>query len=609
MPEPSPAPPRRDAAARIAIPAALLLAVFLAYFRVGGHPFVLLDDEAYLTDNPVVKQGLSADGIRWAFTTFHAGNWHPLAWLSHMADVSLFGMDPGAHHLVNVLLHGLDAVLLFRFLFLSTGSRWRSAAVAALFALHPLHVESVAWASERKDLLCAFFSFLALLAWRRYAERPAAAPYLFALLSCAAALLSKPMAVTMPFVLLLADFWPLGRMVPTAGDGGGRRRFVRLAAEKAPFLALAAASSIVTLAAQGSWGFVSESVPFPLRAANALNSWAGYLLKAAWPHPLSVHYPHAGEWAGGLPAWRFAACAAGLLAATGLSLRRFRDRPHLAAGWLWYLGTLVPVIGLVQVGTQGMADRYTYFPLVGIFVMAAWSIPEPREGRGRAILGAGAAALLAVLAILSYRQAGAWGSSERLFRNALEADPSNAFALDGLGTVRSREGRTEEAEALFRQAIRLAPGSLQPHSNLSTVLLREGRTAEAVSEAEAALRISPGYPAARLNLASALSSGGREAEALPQYEAVVRSTPGSAAARIGLGACLAALGRSAEAEAEFREAARIDPSNPQPRNNLAVLLLQAGKSGEAAALFRDVLRDHPGNGFATQRLLELEGKR
>lgn len=597
----------RNAAFRFLVPAFLLAALFAVYFPVLGHPFLLLDDEAYLTANPIVRQGLTLRGTAWAFSTFHAGNWHPLTWISHMADVSLFGMAPGAHHAVNVLFHAANTLLLFGFLARSTGDRMRSAFVAALFAVHPLHVESVAWVAERKDLLCAFFFFLALHAYRRHAAQPSAMRAIPVAILHALSLMAKPMTLTLPFVLLLLDFWPLERT--GAGTDGATRRghsAVRLLAEKIPLFALSAASAVLTIAAQGSWGFTNQGIPIAQRVSNALLSYVGYLAKTAWPAGLSVYYPHPAA-AGGIPLWQSAAAAAVLAAISFLALRRPRTRPSPAVGWLWYLVMLVPVIGLVQAGSQAMADRYTYLPLVGIFILVAWGIPADllNSGIARRMIPAAGAASVVAFSLLSVQQVAAWKSDETLFRKALEANPRNHFAIDGLGTLRSKEGRFREAENLFREAIRISPGAQMPRTNLAAVLIRQGRLDEGLAEAQAALEISPGLPFARMTFASALYESGRLAEAVPHFEAAILGNPANLEARLALGACLAGLGRVKEAELRFLEVLRYDPANAHAFNNLGVLLEQAGRPVEAAERFRQALRADPGNGFALRRLEEL----
>ncbi|HSN92229.1 MAG TPA: glycosyltransferase family 39 protein, partial [Anaeromyxobacteraceae bacterium] len=367
---PSRWPPGR---ARLLGALALAAGTLLLYAPVAGFEFVHLDDNRYVIDNPRVRGGISWDGVLWAFTTLHASNWHPLTWLSHMLDVELFGVRAGPHHLVNALLHAVDAALLFLALSRMTGARGRSLLVAALFAVHPLHVESVAWVAERKDVLSTLFGLLALLAYARHAERPRAGTYLAVVLAFAASLLSKPMWVTFPFLLLVLDFWPLRRMAGSGpADGGDALArpvlpLRRLLLEKLPLLALSAASSTVTVVAQGRGGSLAGlELPVPVRLANAAVSYVGYVRMTLWPADLAVFYPFRE-----VGAWEAIGAAALLAAATALAIRRARAFPELAVGWLWFAGTLVPVVGVVQVGSQALADRYAYLPSAGLFLAAA----------------------------------------------------------------------------------------------------------------------------------------------------------------------------------------------------------------------------------------------
>ena len=436
-----PAAPSQRSALIVIVLVAMTAAV---YWQTGDHPFFLVDDGEYVQENPVVLEGLTLRGVDWAFTSFHAANWHPLAWISHMADVEVFGPDPGRHHLVNVLIHGLNALLLFLVLHGMTGAPWRSALVAALFAVHPLHVESVAWVAERKDLLCAFFGFLTIGAYTRYVRKPAVGRYAALLLSYVLCLLSKPMLVTLPVLLLLLDYWPLGRLFPTDCPRTARASgwLLPRVVEKIPLFLLSAASCILTLVAQGSAGAVTSLTRFPLglRVGNAVVSYAGYLLGAVWPSPLAVYYPFP---AGGIPAWKVAGACALLAVATLMVFLRGRNRPWLVTGWLWYLGALVPVIGLVQVGEQAMVDRYTYLPLIGLFLVIAWEGGEVLPGWRfrRQALGIAAAAILAVLSAAAWVQVGYWTNSTTLIRHTLSVTRDNWMAWNVLGIFHGREGR------------------------------------------------------------------------------------------------------------------------------------------------------------------------
>jgi tetratricopeptide (TPR) repeat protein len=543
--------PRPAVEWRRAIPAALVAAVVLLYWRVGGFPFVEYDDQQYVTANPVVLSGLTLQGVKWAFTTFHASNWHPLTWLSHMADVTLFGPDAGWPHRVNALLHLANTLLLFRLLNRTTGRAWESGFAAALFALHPLHVESVAWVSERKDVLSALFWFLAADAWVRWCARPSVLRYLPVAGFMAASLMSKPMAVTLPFTLLLLDAWPLRRL---ASRGIGR-----LLLEKAPLFLLSAASCAVTVAAARAEGLNSlDAVPMGARLANASLAYIEYLRMTAWPAGLAVFYPH--PYAGvSLPAAGLA--AAGLAVATVAAIRFARGRPYLAFGWFWYLGTLVPVIGLVQVGGQAMADRYAYVPLVGIFVALAWGASD-RVSAWRIPQGAAAAAagvVLAALAACAWVQVGYWGSTEALFGHALAVTKDNLVAHETLGVKAAREERLDEALSHFREVARIRPGYADPWCVAGRILARQGKPGEAEAAFREALRLRPGY-----------------AEAHAQ-----------------LGMLLAGRGAAGEAAAHLREALRLAPDDPEANLAMAELLDGAGRKAEAAAFYNKAFGSAP----------------
>ncbi len=468
---PDPGAPGAGGAVADRVPwlAALALAglVALAYGAVGGLGFVNFDDPRYVFQNPHVQRGLTFEGVAWAFTAFHAGNWHPLTWLSHMLDVELFGLDPGRHHLVNAVLHGAATLLLFGFLRGATGRTWPSALAAALFAVHPLHVESVAWISERKDVLGAIFWILATWAYIGYVRRPGVGRSAAVAAAFVLGLMSKPMVVTLPAVLLLLDLWPLGRISPAAPF---RPQVLALLREKAPLFALSLASGAVTLLAQSRGGSVASAPMLPpaARIGNAFLSTSTYLGKTLWPARLAAVYPHPGLGAGGVPAWPAAASALLVAALTALVLWQRRRRPVLAVGWLWYLVTLLPVIGLVQVGLQGMADRYTYLPLVGIFVALAWLAAEVAEAsRPRRVAVASACVgLVLACAAASRRQVETWRDSFTLFGHALEVTEDNWLALRNLGVAQQDAGRHAEAIASLEQSLRLMPHDGQAWMNL-----------------------------------------------------------------------------------------------------------------------------------------------
>ena len=500
------------------------------YWQVGGHDFVRFDDDRYVTDNPTVRAGWTPEGVAWAFTTRHASNWHPLTWLSHMTDVELFGMDAGRHHAVSAGLHLLNCILLFLLLEGMTGSLFPSAFAAALFAVHPLHVESVAWIAERKDVLSFFFGLLALHAYVRYARNPAAARMGLTAGLLALGLLAKPMLVTLPFAMLLLDYWPLRRWDATLSGLVPRVR------EKAILFLLSAASCLVTFVAQQQSGAVWP-VPIASRLTNAVVAYAKYLGKAFWPASLGVFYPHP---MGAIP-WAMWAGALLLLAAvTFLAVREASRRPYLATGWLWFLGTLVPVIGLVQVGAQSMADRYAYVPLVGVYVIVAWGA-EDVVRRWRVPAAAPAAAAAAVILALSFatwRQAGYWRDSAALFDHTLAVTRGNWMVHTLEGVALAREGKAGAAEYHYRAAIEIAPAFWLAHMDLGTLLHRQGRFEEAELQYREALRYNPTDPDTLNNLGYAMLETGRVDEAIGCFQEALRIRPDHQAAAQNLRAAL-----------------------------------------------------------------------
>jgi Flp pilus assembly protein TadD len=548
----------------------------LAYLPVARNSFVLYDDDSYITSNPRIPRGITWDNLRWAFTAYHMGNWHPLTLLSHLLDGQLYGLNPTGHHLTSLFLHCATTVSLFLVFRAMTGALWRSGLVAALFAIHPLHVESVAWASERKDVLAGFFWLLTMAAYVRYARRPGVARYLPVLGCLALGLMSKALTVTLPFALLLLDYWPLGRWL--SADGRRNRPLPaagRLILEKVPLLLLAAAVSVTTYAAQlqtGAMAFVPGNTP-AVRVGRAIDSYFLYLGKTFWPSELSVFYPYHMQG----QSFSFTAGAA-ILAATALSLRTALVRPCLAVGWLWFLGTLVPMIGLVQVGSQGIADRYTYIPLIGIFILGAWglAVAAERSTALRWLWGAGAAVLLLALAGLSFRQAGYWRSTVTLFRHALAVNPENYNAKVVLGLGLTREGKLEEANEWFKAALRINPNFRQVNSFIAINLFHRGKRREAVDHLLEELRIDPTNPRPHVYLASILADLGRLAEARDHYLEVIRLDPADPTARTSLGLLYAKEGAWSEALAAFEEALKIDPGDAIARSKAREARLRLG---------------------------------
>ncbi|MBV9610965.1 MAG: tetratricopeptide repeat protein [Acidobacteriaceae bacterium] len=538
--------------------------IFAVYAHVRHFEFINYDDPDYITGNPHVQHGLTPEALRWAFTSTEAANWFPLTRLSHLLDVQLFGIEAGMYHLVSVLFHAGAALLLYAFLHQATQNRWPSAFVAFVFALHPLHVESVAWIAERKDVLCALFWFLALWAYVRYAERPSPNRYLLVTAAFVCGLLAKPMIVTLPFVLLLLDVWPLRRLALP-------RQIPSLLYEKVPWFALSAAAAIATfLVQQGSRAVKTFSVfPLALRVENALVAYATYILKTFWPANLAVFYPYPQT----VPAMEAGLAALLLLGISILVLRAFHPYPYLAIGWLWYLGTLLPVIGIVQVGAQARADRYMYLPIVGLLIMLAWGAIDlsRRWPRWKPAIAVCALAACAACAISTSVQIEYWRNSETLFAHALSVTQRNYVAHHNLGlAIASEPGRLPEAVQHYRAALEIRPDSVEAHSDFGNALAQMGQLNDAAAEYYTALRLAPDSAIPHNNLGNALFRMGRLPAAIAEYQTAVRIQPDYAEAHNNLGAALASIGRTPEAIEQFKSALRLNPGYQQARSNLAL---------------------------------------
>jgi protein O-mannosyl-transferase len=506
----------------------LLLAgtALLAYIQVKNHDFITFDDDMYVYENPMVRAGFTWPGVKWAFTAVHSSNWHPLTWLSHMLDSQLYGLNPRGHHLTNVVFHLANTLLLFLFWARVTGALWPSALVAALFALHPLHVESVAWVSERKDVLSTFFWLATMWAYAGYVSAPSRQRYVLIMLWFALGLMAKPMLVTLPLVLLLLDYWPLGRLQAggLAGQresGPGRIKLVYwpLIKEKLPLFALAAASCLITVVAQkGSGAMMPLAIrPLEARIANALAAYVKYLVKMVWPYPMAFFYPLAP-----VPWWQAMWAGLALVLLSAFLLSGARRHPYLAVGWLWYLITLVPVIGLVQVGGQAMADRYTYVPFIGLFIIIAWGISEATaEWRHRnTILSLSAAAVLLTCLVSTWVQAGYWRNSESLYFEAIRVAGDNYMAYHHLGMAYTNQGRFDQAIAMYKKSIAVDPSYSHAYNNLGIVYARQGRFNEAVDNLKFAIRLNPNNVSFYRNLALAYSQQGKKEEAEAVMEQV-----------------------------------------------------------------------------------------
>jgi tetratricopeptide (TPR) repeat protein len=568
----------------------LIVADLFVYASVRNHPLVNYDDPAYVGENAMVHGGLSAEGLAWAFTTDTQMNWHPLTWLSHMLDVQLFGMNLGMHHLTNLFFHIVNTLLLFWVFYRMTESSWRSAFVAALFGVHPAHVQSVAWVSERKDVLSTLFWLLTMLAYVAYARKPEWKRYLLVFAALALGLMAKPMLVTLPLILLLLDFWPLHR----------KGTLPRLILEKVPLMVLVAASSVVTFLVQ-SQGAVAklENAPVGLRLQNALQSYLAYIGKMFWPADLALIYPYRFQ----VPAWQTITACIVLAGITFLAIWIARRRPYVFVGWAWYVVSLIPVIGLIQVGVQSMADRYTYIPYIGLFVAIAWMIPKHPAFAPAGI------AVLVLLAIAARNQADLWRSSITLWRHTVNVTVDNPHARANLGNELLGQGRREEAVEQYLEVVRLDPRYLEAQYNLGIALMNLGRVDEASVHFGEALAIKPDYADAHNNLGLLLAVQRKPEEALVHYNEALRLNPKHVEGHSNIGVLLMTLGRTDDALDHFNEALRLDPSNARAHNNLAGALTMQGRVDDAIREYAEALRINPGYTEARSRLELLLSKR
>jgi tetratricopeptide (TPR) repeat protein len=581
----------------------VIIATFSVYLQVKNHSFVGFDDNKYVRENTYVQNGLTSEGISWAFTATFASNWHPLTWLSHMMDCQLYGLKPGMHHLTNLLFHMANSLLLFFTLRRMTGNSWRSGFVAALFALHPLHVESVAWLSERKDVLSGLFWMLTLWGYGWYVERPGLKRYMTALVFFCLGLMAKPMLVTLPFVLLLLDYWPLRRFQFGIGGGDGnsknhgaldsnhqRSTAFRLVWEKVPFFVIAAVSSILTFVVQQKGGAVRSLDMLTLgdRISNALVSYVSYIGKTVWPWNLAFFYPYPGI----LPMWQVAGALLLITLVFLAVIMAAPQYPYLAVGWLWYIGTLIPVIGLVQIGAQALADRYTYIPLIGIFIIIAWGVPElVARWRYRATgLAATAGALISILTAVTWLQVRYWANTITLFEHAIDVTADNYVAQNNLGVALLAEGRIAEAMKHYSEALEIKPDFERAHYNLGRALGALGKSEEAIRHYSEAVRVSPDFARAHYQLGMALAATDRTAEAIKHYSEALRLRPDSLVVHNDLGVALFREGNINESIAHFQEALRIMPEYADARNNLKMALEAKAKIPEAVEKFKDSLK-------------------
>jgi Flp pilus assembly protein TadD len=582
----------------------LTVATLVVFWQVLDHDFVGFDDDKYVTENHYVQAGLTKEGLIWAFTTAHVSNWHPLTWLSHMVDCQLHGLNPAGHHLANLLFHVLNTLLLYLVFRRLTGSIWRSGFVAALFALHPLHVESVAWVAERKDVLSTFFWMFTIWAYARYVEIPGFWRYLLTLFTFALGLMAKPMLVTLPFVLLLLDYWPLERfrVEQTGGNTTATSRalktqrssFPLLLWEKTPFFALTAVSGVVTLFAQKSGGALGamDIYPVKIRIANTLVSYVSYIGKMIWPQNLAVFYPHPGQ---SLTVWQAALAGLLLVVVSVVVIGARRRYPYLLVGWLWYVGTLVPVIGLVQVGMQAMADRYTYVPLIGLFIIIAWGVPDllAKWRYRRAIITTSVGILISAMTICTWLQVRHWKSSITLFEHALQVTPKNHVAHNNLGNALEQQDRVDEAIRHLSEALELKPDFAGAHNNLGNALAKQGNFNEAVAHFSKAIQLKPDFAGAHLNLGNALEHQDRVDEAIFHFARALQHKPDFAEAYYNMGNALARQGKLNEAVSHFSKALQFKPYFAEAHNNLGTILARQGELNEAIFHFSEALRLKP----------------
>lgn len=572
----------------------LVISTIAVYWQIHGHDFVFFDDNQYVTENYRVQAGLTRAGFIWAFTTFYAANWHPLTWLSHMIDCEFLGLNAGMHHLTNLWFHLANTLLLFWLFRKMTGAIWRSAFVAALFALHPLHVESVAWVAERKDVLNTFLWLLSMLAYVGYVKRPAAGRYLLVLILFTLGLMAKPMIVTLPVILLLMDYWPLGRLQLKQQEKTGylwlkERPAWFLIFEKIPLFALSGAASIITVIAQHKGEAVQalEALPLSIRVSNALIAYVTYIGKTLWPSGLGVFYPH-------LERVQLAeAVGSGFLLAilSVAFVAMFRKHPYLLTGWLWYLVTLIPVIGLIQVGAQSMADRYTYVPLIGLFVIVVWGISNivKKWRRRQTALISSSVMVIGALIICTWLQVRHWKNNMTLCEHTLRVTESNWKIHGAIGAVLMEDGKYEEATGHFKKALDIYPLFEEAYLNLGVVKERQGLRQEAIGYYLEAIKVDPHYAEAHNNLGGVYALQNQIELAKKHYAEALRIDPEYANAHINLGSLLAYQGAIEEAIDHYSRALQIDPYSTKGHLNLGIVLLHSKDPDKAILHFSEVL--------------------
>ena len=617
----------------------LIAATLVVYWQITNHEFINYDDGLYVTENSHVQAGLTSESIKWAFTTYHASNWHPLTWLSHMLDIELYGLNPMGHHWTNLQFHIANTLLLFFILQQMTGAIWKSAFVAAIFALHPLHVESVAWVAERKDVLSTFFGMLTISAYIMYVKKRNLLRYFLVFIFLSLGLMAKPMLVTLPFVLLLLDFWPLKRLKYYSHHQSSKLFF--LIYEKIPLFIPVAISSVLTILAQKNAEALCtfEALSITTRIANAFVSYTGYIIKTIWPRNLAVFYPHQ---FGELSLWYVFLAALAIAVISFFSIRWFKKYPYITFGWFWYLGTLIPVIGLIQVGAQSMADRYTYIPLTGLFIIVVWGISDLLKKRhfNKIILAVFAIILISAFSTQSYFQIKHWKNSASLFEHAVKVTNHNWLAYNNLGLALMCNGKAEEAVFYFKKTLQIRPDFLKTldnlgvalfqlrhfeeaifyytkalkinsenagiHKHIAMILETQGKLEEAVQHYTKALLINPELADVHYCLANALAAQKDFEKAKYRYREAIKKDSGHSNAHYNLGCILLNQKKYKEALAHFTEVIKIKPDYKQAYNHIGIILLQFGKINEAENFFSKAVQIDPGYKEAISNLLILE---
>ena len=580
----------------------LALIVILPFQQTSQFEFINYDDHKFILGNKNIQAGFDRSSVYWAFTTLLSSNWQPLTWLSLMLDYKMYGTSAGGYHVTNVLMHLVNALLLFLIFGRMTGGLWKSGFVAALFAVHPLHVESVAWVMERKDVLSAMFWLLTMGAYAYYADNPSLKRYAFVFIMFVMGLMSKPMLVTLPLVLLLLDYWPLRRFQRGAFIAGRR-----LILEKIPLIALSAVVSAITIYAQGSTGALKSLGDIGLsdRMVNAVVSYGGYAGKMFWPVNLAIFYPYPTSF----PISVVLLSGAFLGAACFFSFRHIRTAPYLAMGWLWYLITLLPVCGIIQVGSQAMADRYTYIPLIGLFIAIAWGIPDLLKGNPfyRYFIPVAAGTTLLLLVILTCNQTGVWKDSGLLFEHAIAVTERNHVAHNNLGSYLLKHKRFGEAESHFKKSVQIKPGDEKYLINLGHALFWQNRYDEAMTYYLRAIAINPRFADSYYHAADVCFFSGRDNEALEYYKKNLHLSPGNAAAENNVAIILMRQEKFDEAIIYLRAAIKHQPDYAVARNNLAVVLARKNRIREAINELNEALRIDPQYTEAMNNLLKLRG--